>query len=603
MTICMAQEPESLFLYGDISVAARSVREAIYDGPIDILGYEPAPVILEEFPSLENGGVSIETVQVQTGDYLIDADGNLATLAEGVTFFPAGCSDRACAQEYTDQTEITMDQVVLHFGLVAGIQWADGSPLTADDSLYSFEVAQAIYPRVRADTLMRTRAYQVVDDGTIEWRGVPGYRPANYIPLFFTPLPRHAWGQLPVEELFSAEISSRRPMGWGPYMIDEWVAGDHISLSKNRNYFKASQDLPHFDHLVFRFVGSRDEALAALLSGECDYVDETAGLEQGSHNLLELQDAGRIAVFMETGTAWEHADFGLVPYTPPDSMETPVVVGEAQTSLFAQKETRQAIVQCIDRQRMADELFLGSSQVLDTYVPMDHPLYNPEAAHYEFNPQAGAALLDSIGWIDEDGDVATPRVAAGVPGIANGTPFEFTFLTTAEDEKLRAGEILRQSLGECGISVQVKALSWEELTAPGPDGVVFGRHFSLAQFAWITSLEPPCFLYTTGEIPGPYPQFPKGWGGANVSGFSNSEFDQACAQAMATLPDTSEHRQSHLQAQAIFAEELPVIPLYSRLKLVATRADICGVIVDPSADSALWNVEAFDYGENCSTGN
>jgi hypothetical protein len=43
--------------------------------------------------------------------------------------------------------------------------------------------------------------------------------------------------------------------------------------------------------------------------------------------------------------------------------------------------------------------------------------------------------------------------------------------------------------------------------------------------------------------------------------------------------------------------------LYSRLKLVATRADMCGVNVDPSADSALWNLEAFDYGENCGTGN
>lgn len=599
----MAQEPESLFLYGDISVAARSVREAIYDGPIDVLGYEPAPVILDEFPGLENGGVAIESVQVQPGDYLIDANGNLAALAEGVTFFPAGCSERACAQEYTEQAEISMDQIVVRFGLAEGITWSDGNPLTADDSLYSFEVAQSIYPRVRADTLIRTRAYQAVDDETVEWRGVPGYRPANYVPLFFTPLPRHTWGQLPVEELFSAEMSSRRPLGWGPYVIDEWVAGDHISLRKNLNYFRASQGLPNFDHLVFRFVGSRDEALAALLSGECDYVDETAGLEQSSQNLLELQDSGRIAIFMESGTAWEHADFGLLPYNPPDPLETPAVVGEAQTSLFAQKETRQAIVQCIDRQRMADELFLGSSQVLDTYVPESHPLYNPEAVPYQFDPQSGAALLDSVGWVDEDGDPATPRVATGVPGIPFGTSFEFTFLTTAEDEKLRAAEILRQNLGECGISVEVQPLSWEELTAPGPDGVVFGRHFSLAQFAWITSLEPPCFLFTTAEIPGPYPQFTKGWGGANVSGFSNPEFDRTCAQAMSTLPDTPEHRQAHLQAQAIFAEELPVIPLYSRLKLVATRADICGVIVDPSADSALWNLEVFDYGENCDTGN
>ena len=52
-------------------------------------------------------------------------------------------------------------------------------------------------------------------------------------------------------------------------------------------------------------------------------------------------------------------------------------------------------------------------------------------------------------------------------------------------------------------------------------------------------MEPACFLYTSEEIPGPYPQYPKGWGGANASGYSNLQFDLACRQALNSLPDAA----------------------------------------------------------------
>ena len=113
---------------------------------------------------------------------------------------------------------------------------------------------------------------------------------------------------------------------------------------------------------------------------------------------------------------------------------------------------------------------------------------------------------------------------------------------------------------------------------------------------------PPCrlaFFTLPAEIPGPYPQSPKGWGGANASGYSNPAFDQACQQALSSLPDDAGYKEAQSQAQEIFAEDLPAIPLYLRLDLVATRPDMCGVTLDPSAESALWNLEAFNYGASC----
>jgi peptide/nickel transport system substrate-binding protein len=592
LTICMGQEPASLFLYADSSVAARNIRQAIYDGPFDVVNFDHLPVVLETKPTQAAGQVLLEPVQVQPGSPVVDVTGKLTSLAEGVQILPAGCNDPACAQAFSGTAPAQMDQMLVRFKLRPDLAWSDGAPLTADDSLYSYEVARAFYPHVQAGLIDRTQSYQALDQQTVEWRGVPGYREPGYPSIFFTPLPRHAWGEIPAADLAANETVSRSPLGWGPYVIQEWTAGDHITLSKNPAYFRAGEGLPRFDQLVFRFVPDRQQALAALQAGECDLLDETTHLEVQGAELLELQETGKAAVFIQPAAAWEHADFGISPYNTPEN--------DGPLPLFGSKEVRQAIALCADRQRMAAELFFGQSVVPDSYVPADNPLFNPDVRKYAFDPTAGAVLLDSIGWKDADGDPNTPRTAQGVAGIPDGTVLEVPFLTTDEDEKQRAAAILQESLASCGVKLNISLQPAEALFAPGPQGALFGRNFSLAQFGWAASLEPPCYLYTSQEIPGPYPEFPKGWGGANLSGYSSPDFDRACAQALSTLPEMPEHRLAHFLAQSIFAEDLPVLPLYQRLKLVAARPDLCGIAIDSSTESALWNLESLDYGEGCS---
>jgi peptide/nickel transport system substrate-binding protein len=582
----MGREPGSLFLYGDSSSAARSIREAIYDGPVDLLGYQVLPVILEKIPAPADGDVLFEPAQVAPGATIVDEGGNLVALKEGVRYLPSGCREASCAQTYAGQEPAAMDVQVARFKLLPGLTWSDGAPLTAQDSVYSYEVARSLYPRARARLLDRTQSYTALDELSLEWRGIPGASEAGYRTIFFTPLPRHTWEATPPQDLLTAEPVTRRPLGWGPYVIDEWTAGDHITLSKNPAYFRAAEGLPAFDQLVFRFVPDRAAALEALLSGECDFADETAGLEGSLAEALELQETGRLALDIETA-GWEHADFGITSSDP------------SRPALVASKAVRQALAACIDREKIAAELFLGRSSVPDTYLPPAHPLANPEIRRYPFNPQEASAALQAAGWVDADNNPATPRQAQGIPGVPDGTPFTLTWITSDEPEKQRAAGLVQEALAQCGVQVNAGAGPAETQFAPGPDGPVFGRKFDLAQYAWMTGFEPPCFLYTTSEIPGPYPEFPKGWGGANASGFSNPEYDQACLRAQAALPGTPEYEAAQRQAQAIFAEELPAIPLYWRLKLAAYRPDLCGVQADPSAENALWNLERFSLGEGC----
>jgi peptide/nickel transport system substrate-binding protein len=141
----------------------------------------------------------------------------------------------------------------------------------------------------------------------------------------------------------------------------------------------------------------------------------------------------------------------------------------------------------------------------------------------------------------------------------------------------------------------VQYYAQDDLYAPGPVGLLFGRRFDLIEYAMATDgVEPPCDWFTSNEIP----NAANHWVGTNVSGYKNPDYDAACRAAHLALPGEQAYTDAYHQAQAIFAADLPSIPLYYRLKIAASRADVCHFDLDPSAEP-LWNVEAFDMGQGC----
>jgi peptide/nickel transport system substrate-binding protein len=110
----------------------------------------------------------------------------------------------------------------------------------------------------------------------------------------------------------------------------------------------------------------------------------------------------------------------------------------------------------------------------------------------------------------------------------------------------------------------------------------------------VNSLEPQCSWFTSSQIPDESNR----WVGTNISGYKNPVFDAACQKALQTVSTDPEYA-FHQEAQAVFAADIPSVPLYLRLKVAATRPDFCGFTLDPSASSALADIETFDYGAAC----
>ena len=144
-----------------------------------------------------------------------------------------------------------------------------------------------------------------------------------------------------------------------------------------------------------------------------------------------------------------------------------------------------------------------------------------------------------------------------------------------------------QLLNNCGIDLNLKLYSVEELTDPWPNGVLFGKKFDLGEFPWRTGIEPPCDLYLTEAIPsGQNP------GGVNNTGYSNPAFDQACLAALNAL-DGVTRQAKHAEAEVIFSQDLPSLPLFLRLKVGVALPRVKDYHLDSTANSDLWNIEAI----------
>ena len=585
LIVCTAHEPESLYWYGTSGASAEAVLAALYDGPVDLIGFEYQSPLLTKVPSIADGDVRVEAIPVAMGQaYLDPLTMTARNLAYGDSYLPSGCTNPDCVRVFQGG-EITMDRMVVEFHLKPALFWSDGEPLTASDSAFSFEVDAHPDTPTTKYLVDRTASYEVRDDLTLRWTGIPGFMDSGAAGNLWAPLPEHALGEIAIGDLSSADASARSPLSYGPFELKSWTAGGEIVLQRNPFYARAAEGLPAFEQVVYRFIGpGLRGGLQQLLTGECDVLDEsvTLGLAEGEDyrdslsQLIDLEKQGQVRTATTTGALVEQLTFNVSP-------------GQASNPL-TQASVRQAVAMCLDAQAVADAAWRGLAGVTGSYLPPGHPLLNEDASPPATDRDAARALLEEAGWVVAGEDPSATRVASA----AAATPLQFT-LTVAESgvEAAAAVEIERQ-LSECGIDVIVEEIPAETLAAPYPDGVVFGGSFQAVLWAWPAWREVPCELFATSEIPTETVS-----NGANASGFSHEAYDQACAQVLLGGGVGTKSVQAANETQAILAEQLPTLPLYVLPRLMAYAPNVCGPQADPSAPSLLWSVESYDAGEGC----
>jgi peptide/nickel transport system substrate-binding protein len=251
--------------------------------------------------------------------------------------------------------------------------------------------------------------------------------------------PRHAAGE-PADMLNWAW--NRNPVGAGPFMVSEWAAGDHITLTPNPNY--REKDKPYLDRLIFRIVPAYDTQLAMMKQG-----DAHVQLWPGEAKRVWDQMMGGVAEQQLVPGIWNMAmDFNLSK--PFDNDPGP----EPPHPSLGDLRVRQAIAYGIDYDYIIQDVMEGD--VSPSYSPFEYGWYKCEMEPpYPHDADKAMALLEEAGWTDENGDGI--RECHGCPYGEEGEPLRLQLMGYTNFPPLdRTEEAIVEQMKAIGIEMYIQ---------------------------------------------------------------------------------------------------------------------------------------------------
>lgn len=533
------------------STASNDLLALFYEEPVERVGYRWVPRLVERIPTFAEGDVATTTTTVGAGARYVGVDGAIKV--------------------YTGEEKLLLPQIIVTFTLQADLRWSDGEPLTVDDVVLGYHLAQSeeAYGRWR-DLVERTAHFGVVGPRQLRWEGLPGYLSADYPGFLFPPQPAHRWSG----QTLGSILQDRTPPGTGPFQIVAWETGREVRLTPNPHYNGAA---PRLAALTVRFPQIQASGWGELLrSGECDVLLPDPIMQTEWAQWATLADYGEARLWADPAPVVLRLDFNVAP------------AGKQPTPL-TNAQTRVGIAHCIDRGRLSEALPGEALLAADSYIPPGHPAYDIQSVwRIPFNADIGQSILSEVGWRDEDGDGI--REAHAIEGFKDGTPLSLT-LHLAPQYFVSAAHI-SADLDMCGVGVHPQPTEPQLLYASDAVSPLFGRTFEMVLFGWRTELPQVCGSWLSERIP----SLENAWVGENFSGYTSEEYDAACRRAL-TAVDTASQWAALQEAQYILTADLPTLFLTWRPFWLVAAPKVQGLQPDASTYGTLWNSEEIFIGE------
>jgi ABC-type transport system substrate-binding protein len=463
------------------------------------------------------------------------------------------------------EAEITESPFTVTYTIRGEAEWSDGTPITADDFIFTYEIHDAGAPH--AEQISSRVGYELITDfetdgdKTVTFNFEEPY--AAWRLLFSSVLPAHALG----DEDFLTTMNDELPdVSGGPFMFDSWERGTQLRLVRNDNYWDGDVAL---DEIIMHYVPDTTTLTQQLLGGELDMYDPQPQIEL----IDQLEGASdRINYEVGLGPAWEHISFNTL------------------VSGLDKDYVRQAIALGINRERIVEALLqpvAPEAEVLQQPFWMTNSkFYQPTFDQWDHHPDAAISLLEENGCERDDGDIFE----------CEGDRLSFRFGTTGGNERRELIQQLVQSdLAQVGIAINIdndeSAKFFERLNTPESCGGICD--YDLALFAWFGSPDPSSnatipnadiYGCDEGDTPRPY----------NFTAFCNEQLTLLMDKANQTV-DLDENAQLWNEAAAVIAEEVPIIPLFQQPQMLAWKNTITGPQFNPTAQTQFWNSADWSY--------
>ncbi len=448
--------------------------------------------------------------EIRYGDYEIGKTGGrlvLATLGDPQTFFSAlasGSSSAMITQKlYTSLVDrspqnlewqpmaseswsFSEDQKTITHKLRKGMKWSDGTPLTAQDFVFTYN---QVLLRKDVGSYLRDGMFvndlpvkvELIDDYTLSittdtaYAGILNIGSAD-------PYPRHILGPVigwteadgydyeyelvdggvveqKADHINYAALSSfwgvdsdvTTIVGNGPFTIAEYAPSEKVVLKKNPHYYEkdtAGNQLPYLDELAMLVVTDQDTILAKFQSGETDVYN------------LRGED---YAVLIDKKESLNFEIYNLGPVLGAEIIvmnQNPDATDVKEEVLYwtSNKQFRQAIAHVVDRHTIIDNIAYGFGYPKYSFVSRASPYYWQDVDNkaLKYNPEQAKKLLNGLGWTDTDGD--------GIREDDQGRKISLRMTTNAGNRERKAvGELFVQDARKIGIEVNFQPQDFNTL--------------------------------------------------------------------------------------------------------------------------------------------
>ncbi|RIV37547.1 ABC transporter substrate-binding protein [Micromonospora radicis] len=327
------------------------------------------------------------------------------------------------------------DQLTWTFTLREGVKFADGSPLTAEDVVYS-------YQRIIDEQL--NTAYKF---GTVESITAP--EPTTVVVKLSAPTPNllaNLGGFKGVAIVQKANVESgeitTRPVGSGPFAVAGYTSGDNIQLVRNDNYWG---EKPKLDGVRFTFVSDPTVALQNLRGGEVQWTDNLP-----PQQVPALRDADDPTVQSVPSTDYWY-----------------LALNQARKP-YDDVNVRRAIAFALDREAITRAAKFGLATVNQAAIPQNSAFYY-EYAPYSHDPNQARQLLDRAGVGDLTMDL---------------------MVTSEYPETVTAAQVIAAQLEGIGVTVRIRTLDFAQWLDEQGNG-----NFDSFMLGWLGNIDPDEFYY------------------------------------------------------------------------------------------------------------
>lgn len=319
------------------------------------------------------------------------------------------------------------------------VKWQDGTPVTADDVIFTWN---AISDPVNGSWIPGSDYIDSVEK-IDQYSFVVHYN--TVYPGFLTQFGGEQVAIWPAHycdpaQGFVAWDCGREPLSNGPFTLNEWVEGDHMTFTKNPSYVEAGK--PEVEQVIVRIVPDDVVRKTMMMNGDAD-IDMWINV----NTINDLKDDPNAKVSLSPTDRWVMRLFmneAAKGTTDPAATPHPIL---------SDIGVRKAIRMAIDVDTINAEIFHGLANPV--WTEFFRPPYVCEMARPRFDPEAAKALLEEAGWTDSDGDGI--RECNGCATAEPGYKMEMEFITYAEyGEPLElTQQLIAEMLGEIGMQMNI----------------------------------------------------------------------------------------------------------------------------------------------------